>query len=78
VRQTLKLPRLGDTADDVVITEWYVAIGGAIAEGEPLLRVETNKAEVDVPSVASGTLVEVLVHDGDEVAVGAPIAVVEV
>jgi 2-oxoglutarate dehydrogenase E2 component (dihydrolipoamide succinyltransferase) len=77
MRQTLKLPRLGDTAEDAVILEWYRRPGDAVVAGEPLLRVETNKAEVDIPSAVSGTLVDVLVADGDEIGVGVAIAVVE-
>jgi pyruvate/2-oxoglutarate dehydrogenase complex dihydrolipoamide acyltransferase (E2) component len=71
------LPRLGDTAEDAVILEWYRRPGDAVVAGEPLLRVETNKAEVDIPSAVSGTLVDVLVADGDEIGVGVAIAVVE-
>jgi pyruvate/2-oxoglutarate dehydrogenase complex dihydrolipoamide acyltransferase (E2) component len=77
MRQTLKLPRLGETAEDAVILEWYRRPGDAVVAGEPLLRVETNKAEVDIPSAVSGTLVDVLVADGDEIGVGVAIAVVE-
>ena len=77
MRQTVKLPRLGDTADEVVVLEWLVQVGDRVAASEPVLRVETSKVDADVPSPVGGTLVEQLVRPGDEVHVGTPLAVVE-
>lgn len=77
MRHTLRLPKIGDTADEVVISAWYVEEGGPVVAGDPLLRVETNKAEVDVPSPVGGTLLEQLVAVDAEVTTGAAYAVVE-
>jgi glutaconyl-CoA/methylmalonyl-CoA decarboxylase subunit gamma len=77
VRGQVKLPKLGDTANEVVVLEWHVEVGATIAEGEPLLTVQTDKVEVEVPSPMSGTVVERLVALDDEVSVGTVIAVVE-
>lgn len=74
MRVTLKLPRLGETVDEVVVIEWATAVGENVAEGGPLLRVETDKAVVEVPSPMAGQLIEQLVHDGDEITTGAPFA----
>jgi glutaconyl-CoA/methylmalonyl-CoA decarboxylase subunit gamma len=77
MRHTVKLPRLGDTADDVVVIEWIAKIGDRVNQNDAVMRVETSKIDTDVVSPVSGTLVEHLVAAGDEVAVGAPIAIVE-
>ena len=77
MRHTLKLPKLGDTVTEVVVTEWYVTPGHPVGAGDPLLRVETDKAEVDVPSPVAGVLVEQLAQPQDDLATGAPFAVVE-
>ncbi|MBA2578981.1 MAG: hypothetical protein H0V05_20460 [Euzebyaceae bacterium] len=77
MRHVVNLPKLGDTADDVVVLEWLVTEGDVVAEGDALLSVETNKIDAEVPSPVSGTLVERLVTVDDEVATGAAIAVVE-
>ena len=45
--------------------------------GTPLMAVETDKVTTEVPSPVAGTLVEQLVSPQDEVAVGAPICIVE-
>ncbi len=77
MRHVVNLPKLGDTAADVVVLEWLVAEGDVVVEGDPLLSVETNKIDTEVPSPVSGRLVERLVSVDDEVATGAAIAVME-
>lgn len=71
------MPKLGDISDEVVISGWYVQPGETVGVDEPLLRVETAKVEVDVPSPVAGTVVEHLVHEDDEVDTGASIAILE-
>jgi 2-oxoglutarate dehydrogenase E2 component (dihydrolipoamide succinyltransferase) len=65
------LGRLGDTVDEVVIVEWLVAVGDSVEPGTALVRVETDKVEVDVEATMAGVVVERLVEEGDEVATGA-------
>lgn len=76
MRHTVKLPKLADSSDDVVVLEWLVAEGSTVTAGQPLLRVETAKAEVDVECPLSGTVVELLVDVDAEVMSGSPIVVV--
>lgn len=77
MRHSVKLPKLGDTADAVVVLQWVVDVGDRVGEGEALLQVETDKIETEVPAPVGGTLVERLVDEGDDVAVGTAIAVIE-
>lgn len=77
-RHTVTLPKLGDTAEDVVVLEWNVEVGGTVAQGDPLLSVETSKVTADVPSPVAGTLVERLVEVDEEVEVGTELCVIEV
>jgi 2-oxoglutarate dehydrogenase E2 component (dihydrolipoamide succinyltransferase) len=78
MRATVKLPRVGETAEVVVILEWFVAPGTEVSEGDLMLKVETDKVTVDVPVPVSGTFVEALVGVDDEVEIGAPICVIDV
>jgi 2-oxoglutarate dehydrogenase E2 component (dihydrolipoamide succinyltransferase) len=71
------MPRLGDTTREVVVETWDVEVGAAVIAGESLMTVETDKVTAEVPSPMTGSLVEQLVEVGDEVAVGAPFAVIE-
>jgi pyruvate/2-oxoglutarate dehydrogenase complex dihydrolipoamide acyltransferase (E2) component len=71
------LPRVSETIDEFYVVEWLVEVGGAVAADQPLLRVETDKAIVDIPSPVAGTLAEQLVAVDAEVATGAEVAVIE-
>jgi pyruvate/2-oxoglutarate dehydrogenase complex dihydrolipoamide acyltransferase (E2) component len=77
MRSTLKMPKLGDAVDTVVILEVLVAKGDRIREGQSLLVVETDKAKLEVPSPLAGTVADVVVKVGDEVRVGAPTVAIE-
>jgi pyruvate/2-oxoglutarate dehydrogenase complex dihydrolipoamide acyltransferase (E2) component len=77
MRATLKMPKVGDAADKVLVRELMVKRGDRIAEGNLLMLVETDKANVEVPSPLAGTVVEVMVAVGEEVATGAPTFTIE-
>jgi 2-oxoglutarate dehydrogenase E2 component (dihydrolipoamide succinyltransferase) len=77
VKVTVKLPRVADTVDEVVIIEWEATVGATVAAGDPLVRVETDKTVVDVPSPVAGVVTEHLVKADDEVTTGQPIAVIQ-
>ena len=76
MRSKVKLPKLGDTTEEVVVLEWLVEVGETLTAGDDMLRVETDKVDADVPAPVSGTLVEQLVAVDDLVEIGAPIAVI--
>lgn len=77
MKATVKLPKVADTADNVVISEIRCAPGTLVAPGDVLMSVETDKAMVEVPSPIAGTVLEVLVSVDDEVNTGAPILVID-
>ncbi|MEE8441305.1 MAG: dihydrolipoamide acetyltransferase family protein [Spirochaetia bacterium] len=70
------LPKQGNSVESCIIIEWKKAEGEVVAEGEPLVEVETDKATFDVESTADGVLLRRLVGEGDEVPVLSPIAVI--
>lgn len=71
------MPRVSETIDEFYVVEWLVSPGDPVAVDQVLLRVETDKAIVDVPSTAAGTLVSQLVEVDAEVTTGAAVAVIE-
>jgi len=75
---TVKLPKVGEMTEDAEVVEWHVAVGDRVAEGEPLVAVETDKAVVDIPAPMPGVVVEILASPGDVVDVGGPLARLEV
>lgn len=70
------MPQIGETVAEGVIVRWLKKPGEQVQEGEPLVEVETDKATVEVPSPASGTLQEVLAQEGESVPVEHNIAVI--
>ncbi len=68
------LPKWGMTMQEATITEWLVAVGDTVAEGQPIVRIESDTVETDVESPGSGTLSEIVVAEGDDAEVGAVIA----
>jgi pyruvate dehydrogenase E2 component (dihydrolipoamide acetyltransferase) len=74
--QRIDMPSLGQTTDELVIVEWYKHEGDAVALGESLFSVQTDKAQVDVESVAAGTVLKVLRNVGETVRGGSAVAYV--
>ena len=72
----VKVPDIGDFKD-VPIIEVAVQAGDAIKVDQTLIVLESDKASMDVPSTAAGTIVELKVKVGDKVSEGAVIAIVE-
>jgi pyruvate dehydrogenase E2 component (dihydrolipoamide acetyltransferase) len=72
--QRIDMPSLGQTTDELVIVEWLKTEGDTVALGEPLLSVQTDKAQVEVESVAAGTLLRILRDVGETVRGGSPVA----
>jgi pyruvate/2-oxoglutarate dehydrogenase complex dihydrolipoamide acyltransferase (E2) component len=74
----VKLPNLGEeTAEKVQLAIWHVEVGETVAEGADLAEVTTDKAAFTLPAPASGTLTKRLANEGDEVAVGSVICLLE-
>jgi pyruvate dehydrogenase E2 component (dihydrolipoamide acetyltransferase) len=68
------MPSVGQTTDELVIVEWLKKEGDMVALGESLFSVQTDKAQVEVESIAAGTLLKVLRDVGDTVRSGSPVA----
>jgi pyruvate/2-oxoglutarate dehydrogenase complex dihydrolipoamide acyltransferase (E2) component len=78
MKSTLKMPKVGDAVDEVVIAEIKVSPGQAVKKDEVMFVVETDKAQVEVPAPADGSIVDVLISVGAEVKTGAPTIVFDV
>lgn len=72
----VKMPKWGLTMKTGKVTEWHKPEGAEIAEGDPLLTVETEKAVNDVEAPASGLLRKIVANEGDEIPVSDPVAVI--
>ena len=71
-----RLPDLGEGLTEGEVARWLVEVGQEIAEDDPLVEVQTDKATVEIPSPASGTVSRILVPEGEVVAVGTTLVVI--
>ena len=78
MQSTLRMPRVGDAVDEVVISEIKVQPGATVNKGDTMFVVETDKAQVEIPAPASGVVTNVLIAVGDEVQTGAPTVVIDI
>ena len=70
---TLSMPQLGESVTEGTVIRWLKRVDDAVALDEPLVEVETDKVNVEIPSPYAGTLTAILVPEGTTVAVGAPL-----
>ena len=70
------MPRLSDSMEEGTILTWMKQEGDAVAVGDELVEIETDKANMAYESDVAGTLTQVLAEEGDTLAIGSPIAVV--
>src|SRR3954471_6804540 len=70
------MPALGESVTEGTVTRWLKAVGDEVSADEPLLEVSTDKVDTEIPSPASGTLLEITVGEDETVEVGAKRAVI--
>ncbi|NNF04308.1 MAG: 2-oxoglutarate dehydrogenase, E2 component, dihydrolipoamide succinyltransferase [Rhodothermales bacterium] len=76
VRVEIEMPKMGESIMEGTIIAWHKQPGDSIEEDETLLEIATDKVDTDVPSPASGTVLELLAEEGETVEVGTIIAVI--
>ena len=74
--EELVMPRLSDTMEEGTIGRWLVHEGDSFSEGDVLAEIETDKALMEFQAYDAGTVLKILVEDGESAALGSPIAIV--
>jgi 2-oxoglutarate dehydrogenase E2 component (dihydrolipoamide succinyltransferase) len=69
-QKEIKVPAMGESITEATIARWLKKEGESVTLDEPLVELETDKVTLEVGSPATGTLTEVLVHQGDTVEIG--------
>lgn len=72
-----KLPELGENISQGDLVRLMIAPGAKVAEGQPVMELETDKAVVEVPSSVSGVVKEIKVKEGEKIKVGQVIFTLE-
>jgi pyruvate/2-oxoglutarate dehydrogenase complex dihydrolipoamide acyltransferase (E2) component len=70
------VPLLGEGVEEVTVTKWLKKEGDSVNELEPLLEVNTDKVDTEIPAPASGTVLKILAEEGFPAKVGAVLAVI--
>lgn len=72
------MPQLGETVAEGTVTVWHKKPGDHVEANELLFEVSTDKVDTEIPAPAAGTLVEVIVQEGETVKVGAQLGILQV
>jgi pyruvate dehydrogenase E2 component (dihydrolipoamide acetyltransferase) len=76
VAKAFKLPDLGEGLTEGEVARWLVSEGKEIREDDPLVEIQTDKATVDIPSPYEGTVLKILVAEGEVVPVGTELVLI--
>jgi pyruvate/2-oxoglutarate dehydrogenase complex dihydrolipoamide acyltransferase (E2) component len=76
VAYEFRLPDLGEGLREAEIARWLVVEGDEVAEDQPLVEVQTDKTTVEIPSPRAGTVLKILVAEGEVAPVGAVLVVI--
>jgi pyruvate dehydrogenase E2 component (dihydrolipoamide acetyltransferase) len=71
------MPRLSDTMEEGAISTWHKRPGDKVAVGDVLVEIETDKAVMEYEAYQAGTLTQILVPEGQNADIGAPIALLD-
>lgn len=76
--QKILMPKLGESVTEGTINSWLVKVGDKVKKYDPIAEVMTDKVNAEVPATESGTIKELIVSEGETVAVGDLIGYIEV
>ena len=74
---TITMPQFGETVTEGTVAQWLKTVGDNVDKYEDFVEVSTDKVNAGVPSPVTGTIRELLVKEGETVATGTPIAVID-
>ncbi|MGM0375219.1 MAG: dihydrolipoamide acetyltransferase family protein [Bacteroidota bacterium] len=73
----ITMPKMGESVEEATITKWFVKPGDKVEEDDPILEIATDKVDSEIPSPVAGTVKEVFFDTDEVVAVGKPVAVID-
>lgn len=73
----VKVPSVGESVTEVTIGEWLQAVGNWVDVDQPIVSVESDKADLEIPAPVAGTIKELLKAAGDDADVGEVIAIIQ-
>jgi 2-oxoglutarate dehydrogenase E2 component (dihydrolipoamide succinyltransferase) len=77
MRVDVVMPQMGESIAEGTITKWFKQVGDNVANDEPIFEISTDKVDAEIPSPATGVVVEIRGSEGDTVEVNTVVAVIE-
>jgi pyruvate dehydrogenase E2 component (dihydrolipoamide acetyltransferase) len=74
--EEVKMPQMGESIAEGTIVKWLKNVGDAVKRDEPLFEISTDKVDAEIPAPTSGVLSEIMVKEGETVAVNTVVAVI--
>src|SRR5688572_8564559 len=72
---SITVPQLGESVAEGTVSKWLKNVGDRVRKEEPIVEIQTDKINVEIPAPAEGTLQEIKVPEGTTVLVGTEIGV---
>lgn len=73
----IKMPKLGESITEGTIVSWSVKVGDTVNEDDVLFEVNTAKVSAEIPSPVAGKVLKILANEGDTIAVGVVVALIQ-
>jgi len=74
--EEVKMPQMGESIAEGTIVKWLKHVGDSVKRDEPLFEISTDKVDAEIPAPTSGVLSEIMVQEGETVAVNTVVAVI--
>src|SRR5205085_8366959 len=71
------MPQMGESIAEGTLSRWLKKVGDAVKRDEPIFEISTDKVDAEIPAAANGVLAEILVKEGQTVAVQTVVARLE-
>jgi pyruvate dehydrogenase E2 component (dihydrolipoamide acetyltransferase) len=71
------MPQMGESIAEGTVSTWLKKVGDTVERDEPIMEISTDKVDAEIPAPAAGTIVEVVVKEGETVEVGTIVAYIE-
>ncbi|MGB7212162.1 MAG: biotin/lipoyl-containing protein, partial [Gemmatimonadales bacterium] len=76
-RIDVPMPQMGESIAEGTLSRWMKKVGDAVKRDEPIFEISTDKVDAEIPAPTAGVLAEILVQEGQTVAVQTIVARIE-
>ena len=71
------MPKLGESVEEGTVIRWLKKIGDVVERDESVVEITTDKIDTDIPAIESGILAEIMIPEGQTVAIGSVLGIID-